>query len=48
MYIVIEGDPVGGFKYIGPFATVDDAIDYIDADSTREMWSTKLIKPEEG
>ena len=48
MHIVILGDPLNGFIFIGPFATELDAQAYIDADpSDNTAWSVALTGPED-
>ena len=36
LHIVVTGNPVDGFNYIGPFKTADDAIEWADAKSDLE------------
>jgi len=36
MHILIYGNPVDGFGYIGPFATADEAIDAAETDERIE------------
>ena len=45
MYIVIKGDPVDGFSYIGPFNSTDDAEAYMDAESNDTTWMLQLESP---
>lgn len=32
-YIIVYGDPVDGFTYVGPFADRDEAVKYAEFDS---------------
>lgn len=43
-YIVICGDPVNGFKYYGPFDTVEEAQHWAEGDS-HETWVAPLEFP---
>ena len=45
MYIVIKGDPVDGFKFIGPFRTHGDAERYMDHNDDDTMWLYELQPP---
>jgi hypothetical protein len=45
MYIVIKGDPVDGFEYIGPFDNSEAAEEYMDTISNDATWSIKLQSP---
>lgn len=48
MFIILTGNPVEGFKAIGPFNTWDDAAEYGDrilAEETSDYW---LMKVQEG
>ena len=45
MWIVIKGDPVDGFEYIGPFDSNSQAEDYMDAETNEATWCIKLIDP---
>lgn len=43
MHIVILGDPINGFTYIGPFDTRADADAYIEKDGSDETaWAVML------
>jgi len=46
--ILITGNPVDGFKYIGPFDTPDSAISYEEhiLDEGGDWWITPLVTPE--
>jgi hypothetical protein len=47
-YLIVCGNPIDGFRYIGPFTTHDDAADYLDRTPNRDepMWITDLDEPE--
>lgn len=45
MYLVIKGDPVDGFQYIGPFMNAEVAERYMDHNDSDAMWVVKLITP---
>ena len=45
MWIVIKGDPVDGFEYIGPFSSTDDAEAYMDTESNDTTWMIQLVDP---
>lgn len=46
--IVIMGNPVDGFDYIGPFNSFDEADDYINQERNPEnFWIARLAKPGE-
>jgi hypothetical protein len=45
MYIIIKGDPVDGFEYIGPFDNSEAAEDFMDTISNDATWSIKLQSP---
>lgn len=45
-YIIIRGNPVDGFDYIGPFASRDEALAYMDEDRSKsDQWATELATP---
>jgi hypothetical protein len=46
MHIVILGDPINGFTYIGPFPTKADADEYVDNDASDDYaWIVMLTAP---
>lgn len=46
MHIVILGDPINGFTFIGPFDTRADADEYIEKDGSDETaWTVMLTAP---
>lgn len=49
-YIILEGDPVGGYKLIGPFATEEEANDYPNVvNGMDDAWHVaQLTPPEKG
>ena len=46
MWIVIKGDPVDGFEYIGPFNATEDAEAYMDQESNETTWMLQLVDPQ--
>lgn len=49
MNIIIHGNPVDGFEYIGPFSTNEDAIRYIEEDRDlrqRDAWVAPMHLPD--
>lgn len=47
-WVVVLGNPVDGFNFVGPFADFEAASDRADAEDNSDWWITKLIPPEEG
>lgn len=46
-YIVIMGNPVDGFDYIGPFNSFDEADEYVANERNPEnFWIAQLATPE--
>lgn len=45
-YVLMHGNPIDGFKLIGPFTTLNDA-HYEGEIVNDEYWITELIEPEE-
>ena len=46
MYIAIQGNPVDGFDYFGPFNTAVEAMEYIQADyDVSDWWIKELTNP---
>lgn len=44
--IIVRGNPIDGFDFIGPFLNGLDAVTYIDGErSTQNMWTAALISP---
>ncbi len=45
-HIVIYGNPMSGFRFVGPFETIDDARRYIEMeDDSRNFWLAELDAP---
>jgi len=38
MYLVVLGDPIGGFTFWGPFRNVEDAIDWAERSVLTTSW----------
>lgn len=38
MHIIITGNPVDGFEYIGPFETGAEAVDWAHSNPIKEEW----------
>ena len=47
MFIVITGDPVDGFSHIGPFKTMEDAIEWAQTHKSTDWWAAPLRSPTE-
>jgi hypothetical protein len=45
-YIIVTGNPVDGFGYIGPFVDRDDAVRYSDCLSDLDWWIAEVNPPE--
>jgi hypothetical protein len=48
-HILIMGNPVDGFQFIGPFDIIDDAIKYGNTDGNigdHEWWTAEILVPE--
>lgn len=47
-YIIVCGNPISGFNYIGTFNSHEDAFNYADENITKEYdyWIVELDKPE--
>jgi hypothetical protein len=44
--IIVTGDPVQGYRYIGPFADIEDAEDWAERAMPNELWwAIPLITP---
>jgi hypothetical protein len=44
--IIVTGDPVQGYRYIGPFADIEDAEDWAERAMPNELWwAIPLIIP---
>lgn len=46
MHAVIIGDPADGFELVGPFATEDEAYDWLD-DQENPGWVLPLLSSED-
>jgi hypothetical protein len=44
MFIIIEGNPVGGFSYVGPFGSHEAAVAYADQGQFDTDWWVVLIE----
>jgi len=44
-YLLIAGDPVNGFQYVGPFATPSEAHDKGEQLGFEEYWIARLDAP---
>lgn len=47
-YLLIKGNPVDGFQFVGPFNYHGDAIDYADAhqlELEKDWWIAELQTP---
>lgn len=40
--IIVTGNPVDGFRHVGPFDTPSAAIDWATSNVTEEWWETQL------
>ena len=49
-YIVIYGDPVDGFTFVGPFDDRDEAVRYaeFDGEQGRDWRIAELVQPAQG
>lgn len=47
MWIVITGNPVSGFVFVGPFASEDEAEEYAGNVEDNEAWHAPLDTPDE-
>ena len=48
-YLVVFGDPIGGLRFVGPFADRDDAVTYAEFDARPEdWWIAELNQPDGG
>jgi hypothetical protein len=45
-YIIVTGNPVNGFGYIGPFVDRDDAVRYSDCLMDLDWWVAEVNPPE--
>jgi hypothetical protein len=46
MLILIVGNPVSGFEYVGPFTTKESVMDYGENEySHQEWWIVSLTQP---
>jgi len=46
-FIIIRGNPVYGFEYVGPFASHDDATRYINEEPyPANQWVAELVGPD--
>ena len=46
MYIMIYGNPIDGFCYVGPFANRDEALTYAEGErDPRDWWIVELDAP---
>lgn len=41
-YILVEGNPVQGFQYFGPFNSTDEADDFAADHDSDEIWTARL------
>jgi len=46
-YILIHGNPVDGFAYVGPFDTVSDVYNHGEHMGYPEYWLTVLVSEKE-
>ena len=47
-HIAIYGNPVDGFRYVGPFESKEDALTYVaDEPSSDNWWVAELYAPAE-
>jgi hypothetical protein len=46
-YILIHGNPVDGFAYVGPFDTASDAHNHGEQIGYSEYWLSELVSEEE-
>jgi hypothetical protein len=46
MIIVVAGNPVDGFSFVGPFDTDGDALVWADAHMNGDWWIVTLENPE--
>lgn len=45
-YIIVRGNPIDGFDYVGPFDSCDEAVAYMsEDDSADNQWVTHLAIP---
>lgn len=42
-YIVVEGNPVQGFQYFGPFDSTEEADDFAADQDSDEVWTVRLL-----
>lgn len=45
--ILIYGNPVNGFAYVGPFCNPSDAHNYGEHMGYPEYWLTELVRPKD-
>jgi hypothetical protein len=46
-YILIHGDPVNGFAYVGPFKSYNDAHNHGEQSGYSEYWLSELVSEKE-
>lgn len=46
MFVLVIGNPVDGLKFIGPFDTADEAIEYADENADDAFWVASIQSPE--
>ncbi len=44
-FILIYGNPIDGFSYVGPFDSRDDASQYAEDDAPADWWIVTLDAP---
>ncbi len=42
LHIIITGNPVDGFEFIGPFKTADDAVAYANGDQLNQFAAPRI------
>ncbi len=42
MNIIVTGNPLDGFRFIGPFATPNEAVEWATDHCTQEWWVTNV------
>lgn len=47
LHALFVGNPVAGFKVVGPFADIDTMADFEDGFGDQDWWRTTLIKPKD-
>lgn len=47
-YVIVYGDEADGYTVVGPFETLDEAIDYVDSDPEGRGYIAEFYSPSKG